>query len=42
MRTIFTFIIILIIIKVTHVDAVLWPIIKHGFAAVNHMVQGAK
>ena len=41
MRTIFTFVIILIIIKVTHIDAIAWPVIKHGFAAVNLMVQGA-
>ncbi len=39
MRTIFTFIIILIIIRVTHIDDLVWPAIQHGFSFVNSLVQ---
>lgn len=42
MRTILTFIFIVVLIHITHIDAVIWPVIKHGSAAVNEMIQHAK
>lgn len=39
MRTIIGFVCIVILFKVTHIDDLAWPIIKHLFAAVDHSIQ---